>query len=115
MKTFILASLCGLLLFVSIPAAAQIGGPTHGTIGPGTFTVIDNVIVEAESTLVVNPGTVFFFTGGYKFNIYGYFEAAGTPSDSIWFLRHPEYDVRWGSVIFQTGSSDSSRMNYCYL
>ncbi len=103
-----------ILLGVS-SAQIPLRGPQSGTLEAEIYHVIDTISVLEEDSLVIQPGAVFIFQGSHRFYIYGYLRAEGTEADSIFFLPDPNFEGGWGSVIFQAGSSDSSRLAYCYF
>ncbi|NQS97733.1 MAG: right-handed parallel beta-helix repeat-containing protein [candidate division Zixibacteria bacterium] len=102
------------MLIISISAAAQLSGPLSGTLGPGMYTVIDDISVQEGDSLTIAPGTELLFDGLYSFDIYGYFYAVGTESDSIFFLAHyPNY--HWHGIDFFSTSDDSCKLSYCVI
>jgi hypothetical protein len=98
----------------SIAFAQDISGPLSGTLGPGTFHVVNNISVPVGDSLVVQPGTTLLFDGGFAFAIYGYLHAAGTEQDSIQFLKTYFY-IPWKGLIFYSFASDSSIVEYCFI
>ncbi len=103
-----------LLLLCCNPLIAQISGPLNGILEAGTYQVIGDISVEAGDSLTIEPGTVFQFGAGFNFNIYGYLEAVGTPSDSIYFIPMLSGEP-WGSIIFRSGSSHNSQLSYSVI
>ncbi|MFH1010899.1 MAG: right-handed parallel beta-helix repeat-containing protein [bacterium] len=105
-----------LLLFTLMHASlAQLSGPLSGTLGPGTYHVIDTISVESTDTLQLMPGTTFTFDGGYPFQIYGTLLAEGTESDSIIFTTEQSDMNRWRGLRFEGAGSSGSRLGYCLI
>jgi len=105
------------LLFAFAQASlAQLSGPLSGTLGPGTYHVIDTISINASDTLRLLPGTTFMFDGGYPFRIRGTLLATGTESDSIIFttdtLTNPD---RWRGLRFSDSTSSRGVLAYCLI
>ncbi|MBU1707624.1 right-handed parallel beta-helix repeat-containing protein, partial [bacterium] len=93
-----------------------LAGALNGTLGPGTYSVVDVISISAEDSLRLLPGTILSFTGAYAFNIYGRLLAEGTENDSIIFttdtIANPE---RWRDLRFFETTSSPSRLAYCRI
>ena len=96
------------------PTGVNISGSMNGILDDTTYVITGNVTVIASDSLIVEPGAILYFIGDYDINIYGYFTALGTETDSIYFLSASD-DLYWGSVIFRTGSSFQSALSYCHI
>ncbi len=79
-----------------------------------TVKLINDVTIEDNVTLTINPGTVVEFQGHYIFNVQGRLLAVGTKQDSIWFTTTND-DVKWGGIRFEniSASNDSSKIIFC--
>jgi predicted outer membrane repeat protein len=110
-------SLSAFLPLIFIQASlAQLLGPLSGTLGPGSYTVVDTIWVDSGSTLRLLPGTTFSFEGPFPFRIFGTLLAEGTQNDSIVFstdtLLNPN---RWRGLRFSGSSSSGGRLVYCLI
>lgn len=110
-------SLLLILVTASVtPAQPTLSGSISGTIGRDTYIVDGDIQIDAGQTLTIEPGCVFLHSGNYGWNIQGLLKAEGTPGDSIFFLcQDTSVNCRWNGISFQTGSSDSSIINFCVL
>jgi len=104
------------MLTVSAASAQTvISGAQSGTLGPGTYIVDGDILVEAGNSLSIQPGTIFLHNGNHQWLISGEFSAAGTEQDSIFFIRqNPVDDNRWGGLHFISGAPEAS-LNYCHI
>ena len=61
MKKFFLLSV--IIIALSVESSAQLSGPISGLLGPGSFTVTGDIIIESGETFTFNraPNS---FTGG---------------------------------------------------
>ncbi|MBM3324898.1 MAG: hypothetical protein FJY66_04450, partial [Calditrichaeota bacterium] len=90
-----------ILLAMAQLGLAQLSGPLSGTLGPGTFHVVDTISVEAGDSLTLLPGTTFTFDGPFPFRIYGTLLAEGTETDSIIFTTDTSANPdRWRGLRF---------------
>lgn len=94
-------------------AAAQLQGPLSGTIGPGTLTVVGDISVEESSSLIIEPGTTFLFTGNYCFEINGYLYAVGSVTDSIRFMPEDPGGT-WSGLDFDY-ADNACALGYCLV
>ncbi len=111
-----------ILVILLVLALTQIGlgidlsGSLSGTLGPGEYHIVDDIIVQAGDNLTLLPGTIFLFDGPYPFDIHGIINAQGTQGNSIEFtcdtLVNPE---RWHGIRFWYASSSASVMSYCIV
>jgi hypothetical protein len=109
--------LIGLLictLAAGLTLAQNISGPLSGSLGPGSYNVVDSIYVVNGASLVIQPGTTFNFGGAFSFRIMGYLNATGTETDSIKFI--PAVGVPfWKGIKFADAAADSSRLEYCLI
>jgi hypothetical protein len=93
-----------------------LAGSLSGTLGPGTYTIIDTIYVDAEDSLRLLPGTFFYFYDPYPFIIYGTLIAEGTETDSIIFAPDPVANpFGWRGLRFLSLPSSGSRFAYCLI
>jgi hypothetical protein len=101
------------LFLLCATATAQLQGPLSGTLGPGTYTVVGDISVETGSSLVIEPGTVFLFTGDYCFEICGYLNAVGNETDSIKFM--PDAVGRTWSGLDYDNADEACTLGFCFI
>jgi hypothetical protein len=105
-----------LLLICAHSTFAQLSGPLSGTLGPGTFRVIDTVWVNPGDSLLLSPGTTLSFDGPYPFWVYGSLLAEGIEGDSVLFTCDTTLNPdRWRGLRFFNPSSSGSRLVYCIV
>jgi parallel beta-helix repeat protein/predicted outer membrane repeat protein len=95
--------------------AATLSGPLSGTLAPGCYHVIGEILVSSTDVLHLMPGTTLIFDGPYPFRIYGTLLAEGTESDSIVFTTYQSASNRWRGLRFQGPASSGSRLAYCLV
>jgi predicted outer membrane repeat protein len=103
-----------MLLLGSILSADTIpGGDVSGTwyASNSPYYVTGNITIPASDTLVIEPGVLVDFLGGYSFTANGVLEALGTASDSIHFFS--EDTVAGWSRIICGDVCDSLQLSYC--
>ncbi|TKJ37935.1 hypothetical protein CEE37_13300 [candidate division LCP-89 bacterium B3_LCP] len=111
MRKLLLAS-AALSVYI-VTANAQLQGPLSGTIGPGTFQVVGDILVEEGSSLRIEPNTTFLFTGNYSFEINGYLYAMGTVTDSIRFMQNNP-GTTWSGLDFDN-ADNACTLEYCFV
>jgi len=94
-------------------AQQQISGAQSGTLGPGSYTVVGNITVDAGKKLTVAPGTKFSHSGAYSWAISGQLSAVGEAGKKIEFIRSGT--TQWGGIKFLQGSSNESILDYCVI
>jgi hypothetical protein len=113
-KMLLVIALC--LLSASTLPAQNLSGPISGNLGPGTYTVVGDILVAANSTLTVAPGTTFLHNGHWTWTIAGNLIANGTLLDSIKWIRRQEIpEDRWGGLRFQSSSTAPNLLYYCVI
>jgi len=112
MKRLIVVLMLCLILFGT--ALAQLSGPLTGSLGPGSFTVVDSIYVPATGSLTIEPGTDFLFNGSYGFGIAGALTAVGTATDSIRFKPNAGVPF-WSGIEFTSSASPNSQLSYCLI
>jgi hypothetical protein len=92
----------------------NISGSQSGTLGPGSYNVVDSIYVEAGNTLVINPGTDFLFMGAFGFGVAGELLAVGTQTDSINFM--PAFGVPfWNGFEITSSAAPTCELQYCLI
>lgn len=88
------------------------GGNVSGTwtAAGSPYLIQDNITVQAEDTLTIDPGVVVEFQGSYRLIINGILEAVGTATDSIFFTALNQ----WTGIHF-SNAPDSSHIIYCSI
>lgn len=82
-------------------------GAISGIWEPDTYSILGDVIVPADSTLTLLPGTELHFLGNYKLTVAGLLIANGTIEDSIYFLPDNDSDCFKGISIEPTAQAGS--------
>ncbi|MDI6792661.1 MAG: Ig-like domain-containing protein [bacterium] len=89
------------------------------------FIVEDNLVINENAHLTIEPGVVIKFTSGadLKLTVKGRLTAAGTQTNRIVFTSYninacfpnpcPPAPCDWRGIIFTDESSDSSILSYC--
>ena len=116
MKITKLSILALLMLLISggLVVAQDLAGSLNGTIGPGSFNVIDSIYVESGQTLYIFPGTTFNFAGAFGFGVAGEIFAMGEEADSIKFI--PAFGVPfWRGIEFTSLAPSTCVMQYCLI
>jgi hypothetical protein len=116
MKRHLLLLLCLPVISASLQAQPHLSGNLSGSLGPGSYIVDGNCIVQPGATLTILPGTTFLHSGAYTWSIYGQLLANGTAADSIkWIRQNPTVDNRWGGLRFMAGASNNCALQYCVV
>ena len=97
-------------------SSIHVSGDVSGFWKEDTIFVDGDITIPKDSSLLIDPGTVVFFTDAYKFAVYGQLTAEGTEGDSILFDAPDE--VLWKGIGFlntrETGQA-TSKIKYCNL
>jgi PKD repeat protein len=105
--------------YLSVTYSQQVGGhiseDTTWTLEGGPYIVVEDVIVESDVTLTVEPGVVVKFASGTNLIIAGALVAEGNPTHPITFTSNSETPATgdWGSIKF-SGSSDDDLCKISY-
>jgi hypothetical protein len=86
-----------------------------------TVKIYNDIVIENQAMLQIDPGVYVEFQGNYSLDVYGKIIANGFANDSIVFTvnNHDAIDDTststggWGSIKLLTNSSDTSKFNYC--
>ena len=94
------------------------GGEVSGTwhAGQSPFHVQGNIVINYDSTLIIEPGVEVYFDDSYKLTVHGRLEASGTETDSILFTA-TNTTTGWQGVEFYQINEDLgvSRLQYGIL
>ncbi|MFH1011917.1 MAG: right-handed parallel beta-helix repeat-containing protein, partial [bacterium] len=119
MRSAILRFSCAVSVFVLVLARAslaQLSGSLSGTLGPGTYHVVDTIFINASDTLRLLPSTVFVFDGGFPFEVHGILLAEGTEGDSVVFTADTSVNPNWWRGIrFLDSTSSGSSLAHCII
>jgi hypothetical protein len=87
------------------------GGYVSGTwtAGGSPYRILGNIIIHADSTLIIEPGVVVDFQNSSFLQVNGLLEAVGTETDSILFTG-----TSWLGITFEN-APDSSHLTYCIV
>lgn len=78
----------------------------------GTNLVFENVIVDTNATLTIEPGSVMLMNTNVVITVYGRLLAMGTTNQPIYFTRATT-SARWRRIMFI--KARNSVFNYCYF
>ncbi len=104
----------------SVLLMPPLSGYLSGTLGPGDFQVTDSIVVAANTSLTILPGTRLWFDGMHTFIVRGLLDADGTTQDSIVFTRRYSTgpDSMWSGMVLSYCNSqtrfDCVRLEYAY-
>jgi hypothetical protein len=103
-----------LFFWIAISGADTIpGGDVSGTwyAANSPYYVTGNITIPASDTLIIEPGVLVDFLGGYSFTVNGVLAALGTASDSIHFFSEDTL-AGWSRIICGE-YCDSLQLSYC--
>lgn len=104
------------LLTLPVGAQPHLSGILSGTLGPGTYIVDGDCQVIWGTTVTVEPGSEFLFSGHYVWHVSGELSAIGTDREPIVFRRQfPTEACRWGGIRFEGTGASSSILDYCII
>jgi PKD repeat protein len=98
--------------YLSITYSQQVGGhiseDTTWTMEGGPYIIVEDVIVESDVTLTVEPGVVVKFTSGTNLIVNGALVAEGNTTHAITFTSNSETPSPgdWGSIKFRDSIDD---------
>ena len=114
-KTFFFAVVIIFSMTLSLSAQSTLSGDLSGSYGPGTYQIIGTVNVPLGNTVTLAPGTNFEFDAGFALTVYGTFNAIGTESDSIKFIRHASATGGWNGIRFFDDATDGNTISYALV
>ena len=114
-----------LLLFIPCIMNAQnceVSGNQEGIWDCDTVFVVDDVIVPAESKLIIAEGTKVVFKDYFSIVVNGSFEAVGCENDSIYFTASDTTGFHiwnsgkggWNGMVFNN-VKDTLKIEYCHF
>ena len=121
MKKYLLTLLL-FLPFLVKSQSCEVSGNQNGIWDCDTVFVVDNVIVQEDSRLIIAEGTKVIFKDYFSIIVNGSFEAVGCENDSIYFTvtdttgfyRWDCGDGGWNGLVFQD-VKDTLRLEYCHF
>jgi uncharacterized delta-60 repeat protein len=101
-------------------------GDVYGIWDVDTVYVDGDITIPKDKSLIIKPNTNIFFTGEYKFDVFGQLIANGTETDSISFLsnhinetnNYPYYENFWYGITFHSTDENNqpiSSLDYCNI
>jgi parallel beta-helix repeat protein len=98
----------------------HITADTTWTLTDSPFVVIDNVIVDANATLTIEPGVEVRFGDGFSIEVNGDLVAIGTQSDPILFTSNriapdPPYPGAWNTIRISGEGNKSAIIKNCII
>ncbi len=97
--------------FLGTSLSGEISGVLSLALSP--YIVNDNIFLNNDESLIIEPGVKLFFDGEYEFLINGCLTAIGTETDSILFTAIDHFNG-WRGITIQN-SYDSSDLDHCIL
>jgi hypothetical protein len=119
------AILIALFLNINVLSYGQIGRSdvilSDTTWSSDTLKIYNDIVVESQVTLTIDPGVYVEFQGNYSINVYGKITAIGSVTDSITFIINDTtkfadtatYAGGWGSIKLLGNDIDTSFFHYC--
>jgi hypothetical protein len=88
-----------------------------------TVKIYNDIVIENQATLQIDPGVYVEFQGNYSLTIYGRIRAIGTQYDTINFTIYDTTSFGdtatlqggWGSIKLLDNTTDTSVFSYCRL
>jgi hypothetical protein len=98
------------------PEAHAVSGTVSGlwSVANSPYIISNEVIVNASTELVIEPGVMVEYAGPYGLNVYGFMKAEGTASDSIIFTSYDTLKINKGRGV-RFYDADSSVLDYCRI
>ncbi len=79
------------------------------------YWIFSDIEIAAEDSLILEPGVIIEFAGGYDFDISGKLIADGTEEDSIYIRKGNNHPIGWRELNFNDTTSSGSSLNYVVL
>lgn len=108
-------------LFIATSAFCDtfVSGEVRGEWNPegNPYIAVDNLLLAADDTLIINAGVVVKFRAGRTFAISGHFECLGEVGDSVYFTQDSAaVEDRWyGMSFYGTNEADTSIVRYAVI
>ena len=107
-------------------SSEHFSGNVSGVWEADTVYIDGDISIPRDSSLTIIPGTNVYFTGEYKFDVYGTLTANGTEADSIFFFSdslreistYPYFAGFWYGVVFHSTDENGqipSSLEYCNI
>ncbi|MBL9127320.1 MAG: right-handed parallel beta-helix repeat-containing protein, partial [Verrucomicrobiales bacterium] len=101
------------------PTEATLTGPVQGTLGAGTYRVLQPILVPCGERLSLEPGCVLVFEPDTRLDVEGHIEARGTEEQPV-VLRSaadPPRPGQWGGVRIHPSTNTSSTLvlDHCII
>ena len=101
---------------ISPPDMGTLSDSLSGTLDPGLYHIVGDLMVGFDDTLRIMPGTTFQFESAYFFQIFGILLAEGIEDDPIVFtmdtVGNPD---RWHGLYFIFSGCSGSQLSYCFI
>jgi parallel beta-helix repeat protein len=105
--TILIAIFSSVLQISATNVSGLISSNTTWTKANSPYVVVGNVLVQADVTLTIEPGTVIKFDPSKVLQINGTLVAKGTLADTILFTSNTNQTAgSWGNIYFTDGSTD---------
>ncbi|NUO19320.1 right-handed parallel beta-helix repeat-containing protein [bacterium] len=83
-------------------------GSLFGALGPDTFKVVADIVIDSANSLVLAPGTTLLFCGPSGMQVSGILNAIGTVTDSISFVTDTSTNPgRWRGMVMNSNAGAS--------
>ena len=82
------------------------------TLDNSPYYVTNNLVLQPNSDLTVEPGVEIIFEGNYRFDVFGKLTAIG---DSTNYIKFTGNGSQWMSINFADASDDNSALEYCII
>lgn len=111
----LIGSVILIIISTTIIAQTQVCGNQSGTWATANspYHVIGEILIPSGQSLIIEPGVEVNFQGHYKFIVFGYLEAIGTETDSIFFTANDQ-STGWGGIRID-GASEISNLSFCRI
>lgn len=100
---------------LSLSAQSDLSGDLSGAYGPGAYHIIGNINIPNGNTVSLAPGTIFEFDSSFALTVFGTFNAIGTESDSIMFIRYATATGGWSGLRFFDDATDGNTISYAVV
>ncbi|MEN8225395.1 MAG: T9SS type A sorting domain-containing protein [Bacteroidota bacterium] len=92
--------------------AGKVGG--HW-IPDAEYWVMGDIYVDPGDSLILDPGVMMIFKGGWKLDVHGTIIAEGTENDSIFFISGMDGWAKWNSLNFYKDDTSISKITYAHI
>ncbi len=97
--------------------STDVSGIQTGTwhLADSPYRVIGDIQIPAGEELIIEPGVLVQFNGGYRITALGMLHAQGTENDTIYFDRYPTYSGWWDQLRLEEETGAGYELSYCYI